>query len=351
MAEGIQLRLTHTGTSASNLMFDDLLDARGKGQIPEYIYLPAPTTTVPNPTVTLTYGGRVPLSFERGDIRGYINRGLITAEFLIGGEVQKASAGTRIVTSTAGAPSPDVAALTVDDSLILVDTTNDAVRLNLPDGTEHLTKRVTIIDIGGNAAVNNIAVFADATDTITGGASDTLAVNNGQAEYVFYTPGTDWFAIAEPSVTDGSAIHDDTAGEIAGVALKGVPVNADLLLIEDSADGNNKKRITIGSLPGGGAVDPTDSFYNLAAATFPGPYAASVGDLVEADATGGPFDVNLPAGAAAGTRVTINKIDATANIVTVNGNGTNISGVATFPLPNQYDSLTVVRGTAQWFII
>jgi hypothetical protein len=51
---------------------------------------------------------------------------------------------------------------------------------------------------------------------------------------------------------DGSAIHDDTAGEIAAVALKATPVSGDFLLIEDSADSNNKKRITVGTLPTGG---------------------------------------------------------------------------------------------------
>ena len=101
----------------------------------------------------------------------------------------------------------------------------------------------------------------------------------------------------------------------------------------------------------GGGVTPTDPLFNIAPATFPGPYAAKAGDLVEADATGGAFDVNLPPGAALGSRVTIDKIDSSINIVTVNGNGLNISGAATFTLNSQYDSLTVVRGTAQWLII
>ena len=51
---------------------------------------------------------------------------------------------------------------------------------------------------------------------------------------------------------DGSAIHDDIAGEIAAIATKATPVAADLLIIEDSAAGNAKKAITVGSLPGGG---------------------------------------------------------------------------------------------------
>ena len=53
-------------------------------------------------------------------------------------------------------------------------------------------------------------------------------------------------------VADDSAIHDDEPGEILAITLKGTPVSADVLLIEDSADSNNKKRITVGSLPTGG---------------------------------------------------------------------------------------------------
>lgn len=52
--------------------------------------------------------------------------------------------------------------------------------------------------------------------------------------------------------TSDLAIHKAEAGEIAAITAKGSPVGADLLLIEDSADGNAKKSITISSLPGGG---------------------------------------------------------------------------------------------------
>jgi hypothetical protein len=51
---------------------------------------------------------------------------------------------------------------------------------------------------------------------------------------------------------DGTAIHDDTAGEISAVAEKALPVAADLLLIEDSAAGNAKKKVQVGNLPAGG---------------------------------------------------------------------------------------------------
>jgi len=60
-----------------------------------------------------------------------------------------------------------------------------------------------------------------------------------------------------PTVGDGAdstAIHDDTAGEILAIALKGAPTTSDLLVIEDVAAANAKKRITIGTLPTG--LDP-----------------------------------------------------------------------------------------------
>ncbi len=53
--------------------------------------------------------------------------------------------------------------------------------------------------------------------------------------------------------TDNNAIHDNVAGEIAAIATKASPVVGDFLLIEDSAAANAKKKIVIGSLPGGAA--------------------------------------------------------------------------------------------------
>jgi hypothetical protein len=56
----------------------------------------------------------------------------------------------------------------------------------------------------------------------------------------------------DDSTTDANAIHKNVASEISTVTEKGTPVAADLLLIEDSADSNNKKRVQVGNLPGGG---------------------------------------------------------------------------------------------------
>ena len=57
--------------------------------------------------------------------------------------------------------------------------------------------------------------------------------------------------------TDTSAIHDNEAGEIHAITAKATPVDADELVIEDSADSWAKKRVSITNLLAGtGAVMP-----------------------------------------------------------------------------------------------
>ncbi len=68
-----------------------------------------------------------------------------------------------------------------------------------------------------------------------------------------------------PAGTDANAIHDNVAAEISVVTEKATPVSADLLIIEDSADSNNKKRVQIGNLPASGGTDTDAVHVNVAA--------------------------------------------------------------------------------------
>ena len=54
---------------------------------------------------------------------------------------------------------------------------------------------------------------------------------------------------------DADAIHDNVAGEIAAITEKGSPVAADLVIIEDSEDTNNKKSVQVGNLPSSGETN------------------------------------------------------------------------------------------------
>ena len=74
--------------------------------------------------------------------------------------------------------------------------------------------------------------------------------------YVNADGATTWVEIGSAAPgSDTDAIHDNVAGEIAAITEKATPVDADLIVIEDSAAGNAKKRVQVGNLPAGGVTD------------------------------------------------------------------------------------------------
>lgn len=100
-----------------------------------------------------------------------------------------------------------------------------------------------------NAIHDNVAGEIAALTTATVASGDFVLIedvsdSNNKKKAV----ASDFFG----SGTDPDAIHDNVAGEIAAVAEKTTPVNADVILIEDSAASNVKKKVQIGNLPGGG---------------------------------------------------------------------------------------------------
>ena len=72
--------------------------------------------------------------------------------------------------------------------------------------------------------------------------------------------------LAPPGGVDTTAIHKATAGEINALTAKGTPVAADVIVLEDSEDSFNKKKIDLTNLLGGSS----------------GPIAAAQGDYVTA---------------------------------------------------------------------
>lgn len=59
-----------------------------------------------------------------------------------------------------------------------------------------------------------------------------------------------WSGVSsKPDPLDATAIHDNVSAEISAVTEKASPVSGDLLLIEDSAASNAKKRAQVGNLP------------------------------------------------------------------------------------------------------
>lgn len=72
---------------------------------------------------------------------------------------------------------------------------------------------------------------------------------------------------------------------------------------------------------------------------------------ISCDATSAGFSVLLPAEPYANETHRISKRDASANVVTVDGNGKNINGTATQILSLRYDSITVQYNGTEWEII
>ncbi len=87
-------------------------------------------------------------------------------------------------------------------------------------------------------------------------------------------------------------------------------------------------------------------------ATKTGAYIITAADsIILADASGGAFTVTLPP-AAVNNTFTIKKVDASGNVVTVDGDGAEtIDGALTAALAAQYESLTVITNGANWFVV
>ncbi len=85
---------------------------------------------------------------------------------------------------------------------------------------------------------------------------------------VLKTRGDDATWHETSATSDADALHDNVSGEIAAIAEKVSPVNADVVVIEDSADSDNKKRVQLGNLPDAHPVaDTTDLVKGSADAT------------------------------------------------------------------------------------
>jgi len=102
----------------------------------------------------------------------------------------------------------------------------------------------TIWDAKGDLA---LGTGVDTASRLAVGTNDLVLVADSTQD-----TGVKWATVPAGSVPDGSdatAIHDNVSGEINAITEKTTPVDADLLLIEDSAATNAKKKVQIGNLP------------------------------------------------------------------------------------------------------
>jgi hypothetical protein len=139
-----------------------------------------------------------------------------------------------------------------DADLASCDADGGTFTLTLPGQADAiLGKPYVVKEYGGT---NPVTIDAAGAGTIDGSATFVLA----PMESVTLTPREvnaaglviwDVLSTTPSAGGDPTAIHVNLAGEITGIAAKATPVDADTLVIEDSAAANAKKSITIGTIP------------------------------------------------------------------------------------------------------
>jgi hypothetical protein len=107
-AEGLCLRVTHTGLARISLPLNDINDGVGRTEGDDRFRRAGPAYVPVSSSIELIYTSDVAKSFEVGTIRKYIENGHLTAEFIIGaslapllGAIEVRDEGTTVVTSAA----------------------------------------------------------------------------------------------------------------------------------------------------------------------------------------------------------------------------------------------------------
>lgn len=119
-------------------------------------------------------------------------------------------------------------------------------------------------DIGAEPAFSKNTGFNKNFGTISGTVAEGDHLHDGTYEPDLGNPAQDGQVLSSTTTgirswvdnvgsgTDEDAIHDNVANEIALITEKTTPASADILIIEDSAAANSKKKVQIGNLPTGG---------------------------------------------------------------------------------------------------
>jgi len=152
--------------------------------------------------------------------------------------------------------APDGTTGAGDVEFVSFDHSNGLFLLNHPvtDGTASFTVAEAETAYDHTALTNN----PHGTDVENLGAGTLAELNSAITDATLIDTADSRLS---DNRTDGDAIHDNVSAEISALTEKTTPVNADLLIIEDSAASNAKKKIQIGNLPSGGGGGGIEQIY------------------------------------------------------------------------------------------
>lgn len=202
MTVGIKLRVTHARrllpvppyTSGTRRTASILIDDIRENDSQRGLHLPAqyiPYETSPGGPpgyIDLTFTSLVARSFESGDIRGLIDSGDVTAQFLVGSLVKQGFASVKeeaLVTPYAVDQNTDFVLVNPDIAAPFT--------VNLPPGDSHYSGMVTVKDKKVMATVNPITINASAGETIDGASSIQILIDRGSWTLVF--SGNEWSVV------------------------------------------------------------------------------------------------------------------------------------------------------------
>lgn len=125
---------------------------------------------------------------------GVLVEALATLLNFKGSGISATSAGVGQVDVTVTTPAPNIVEVntttynvTTTDEIVLINQTVDAaVNVNLPAGASHVNGLVTIKDKKGTAGTRNITITAAAGETVDGLAARTINIDYAARQLVFY---------------------------------------------------------------------------------------------------------------------------------------------------------------------
>jgi len=192
----------------------------------------------------------------------------------------------------------------------------------------------TTPQLGGDLDVNGQSIVSVSAgdilitpDTIGSIVLDGLSwpQADGTNAQVIQTDGAGNLSFVTGGATDGNAIHDNVAGEIAALTTV-TAASGDYVLIEDVSDSNNKKKVLVSDFTGGAITESliiaigdetTAITTGTAKITFRMPYAFTLSavraSLTTVSSSGIPtFDINEAGTTILSTKLTIDASEKTS---------------------------------------